>query len=100
GWQPPTLTQRLEGREVHSGRIVTQFHFKDVYSKRPLSISLRPDGRRALVALGQTGNFGVLDRTFQQVFTDVSLRVPNDFSGLVAVTKPIDFYPDLVARRG
>ena len=60
GWNPPAN---------RGGLIVNQFSFSDVYASRPFGLAMRPDGRRAIAAFYQTGNFGVLDLDLQEKFT-------------------------------
>ena len=73
-----------------------------VSSKRPFDIGIRPDGKRAIVPLFQTGNFGILDLEAQSVFPNPDLAaLPADlFKGFVATTPSIPFDNHLWPNRG
>ncbi len=64
--------------------ISDQFHRAKVNSELPAGIAFRPDGKRAVVAYGQTGNFGVLDLVRDQA--QPRTAPAGVFNGLVAVT--------------
>jgi hypothetical protein len=64
--------------------ISDQFHRAKVNAELPAGLAFRPDGNRALVAFGQTGNFGVLDTVADQI--QPRAAPPGIFNGLVAVT--------------
>lgn len=90
GWNPPATS---------GGLVVNQFRFPSVFAKRPFAMTVRHDGRRALMALFQTGNFAILDLDAQQAFQTVSSPntslggLPDDmFHGVVGVTRalPLD----------
>jgi hypothetical protein len=59
-------------------------------------MSIRPDGKRALVAFFQTGNFGVLDLDAQKHFVPEVRNVADGaFAGVVGVTPSIDLDKNL-----
>jgi len=93
GWNPPS---------DNGGRIVNQFSFPNLFAKRPFGISIRPDGKRALISFFQTGNFGVLDLDAQHRFTSPSVAgLSGDlFQGLVAVTPSVKLDSHLWPSRG
>jgi hypothetical protein len=64
---------------------------ESIYSRAPAAMSIRPDGKRALVAFSQTGNFGVMDRQEQTRFSEYGFELPSDdFLGFVGVTSKIE----------
>ena len=74
--------------------------FGTVFAKRPFSMSIRPDGKRALVAFYQTGNFGVLDLEAQKNFIPEVRNVADGaFAGVVGVTPAIPLGNDLLPSR-
>jgi hypothetical protein len=84
-----------------AGRLINQFHFRDVYAKRPFGIDVRRDGRRALVTMFQTGNFAVLDLDTQSNFGSlVTPGEPTLFSGIAAVTPAVRLDNHLWPSRG
>ncbi len=93
GWNPPP---------DNGGRIVNQFSFPNLFAKRPFGISIRPDGKRALISFFQTGNFGLLDLDAQHRFTSPSVAgLSSDlFQGLVAVTPSVKLDSHLWPSRG
>ena len=91
GWKPPA---------ADGGRVVNQFNFREIYAKRPAAIAMHPKGDRALVAFGQTANFGVLDVTAQALFPSATPATNGLFTGLAAVTESIPLDPHLWPRRG
>jgi PKD repeat protein len=93
GWNPDP---------INGGRVVNQFRFRNVFAKRPFGMSIRPDGRRALVSYFQTGNFGVLDRATQTAFGNPNVGGLPDtmFTGVVAVTPAVRLDNHLWPRRG
>ncbi len=93
GWQPSPES---------GGLVLSPLQpFTRVYSKRPYSIAMRPDGRRALLAYFQSGNFGVLDLEAQDRFPQPRLTVPEGaFSGVVGVTPAMTLDKHLWPERG
>jgi PKD repeat protein len=100
GWNPTS---------ANGGAIVNQFRFQDVFAKRPFDITMRRDGRRAIVPFFQTGNFGVLDLDAQAGFLNPPASTPkpgfgslptNHFHGFVAVTPSLLLDNHLWPRRG
>jgi hypothetical protein len=93
GWNPPA---------ANGGRIVNQFRFKEVFAKRPFDLALRPDGKRALMPLFQTGNFAVLDLDAQLAFSNpTAADLPSTlFKGVAGVTQAIRLDNHLWPRRG
>jgi hypothetical protein len=93
GWKPSPES---------GGLVLSQRQpFERVYSKRPYSIAMRPDGRRALLAYFQSGNFGVLDLEAQTKFPPPQPSVPDGaFSGVVGVTPAIPLDKNLWPSRG
>lgn len=93
GWNPSA---------ANGGRIINQFKFKEVFAKRPFGISIRPDGRRAILPYFQTGNFAVLDLDTQGLFSNPNTAgVPATlFQGVVGVTPAIRLDNHLWPRRG
>jgi hypothetical protein len=98
-----------------TGGAISQQKFGQVYTHRPFGMTIRPDGKRALVSYYQTGNFGVLDLDTQALFreTPPSIPNPNDifvdpenppppgvFLGLVAVTTALKLDNNLWPGRG
>ena len=100
GWNPPS---------ANGGLLITQFRFPTIFAKRPSTIGLRPDGKRALLGLFQTGNFGVLDQTTQAGFEKPPAGTANPsiagladtmFHGVVGVTPALRLDNFLWPRRG
>ncbi len=100
GWNPPS---------GNGGRLVTQYRFPTVFAKRPSSIAIHPDGRRAIVSLFQTGNFAVLDLGTQARFANPPGGTPNAafaglpagmFQAVAAVTPALRLDNHLWPRRG
>ncbi len=99
GWNPPP---------TNAGSIINHLTFGEVYVARPYGMAMRRDGRRAIVPLFQTGNFGVLDLDVQKRFKDtpnpanpVFGTLPEDmFHGFVAVTPAIELDPSVWPKRG
>jgi hypothetical protein len=93
----------------NGGLIVNQFRFRNVFAKRPFDITVRPDGRRALVPFFQTGNFGVLDLDAQAGFMNppggvakpaFAVLPKTQFQGFVGVTPAIRFDNHVWPSRG
>ena len=93
------------------GTRVDQFKAREVFAERPFGMSIRSDGKRALVPFYQTGNFGVLDLDAQKKFEQSppsrpranALFAPLDdgmFQGVVAVTPALRFDNNLWPNRG
>ncbi len=101
GWAP---------NPSNGGLIVNQFRFNSVFAKRPFGIAMRPDGRRALLPLFQTGNLAVLDLDAQSGFRtrpgppapkpDFAQLPATMFHGVVGVTESIDLDNHLWPSRG
>jgi hypothetical protein len=90
GWSPSAAS---------GGLVMSPGQFGEVFAKRPATLAIRPDGKRALVAYAQTGNFGVLDVESQQHFRNPDARVgptPGFFSGVVGVTPAVPMDKHLV----
>src|SRR4029078_2123954 len=103
GWNP---TVAGPNGPVVQG-IINQSGFSEVSMARPFAMAMRPDGQRALVAMHETGNFGVLDLDAQLNFKTVPNPNPalanlNDefFKAYVAATPAIRLGPDHVALNG
>jgi hypothetical protein len=91
GWNPS---------EDSGGLVLSPFRFGSVFAKRPYSMSIRPDGKRALVAFFQTGNFGVLDLDAQRHFVPAARNVADGaFAGVVGVTPAIELDKNLWPSR-
>ncbi|HEY2431353.1 MAG TPA: S8 family serine peptidase, partial [Vicinamibacterales bacterium] len=100
--------------DADTGLIVTQFSQPEVFAKRPMAVALSPGGgsgplanTRALVAFGQSGNFGVLDLFSQGQFRRLTppnaafAALPaNLFQALVGVTPSIPIGPFTWPDRG
>lgn len=101
GWAPDP---------ADGGLIINQFRFNSVFAKRPFGIAMRPDGRRALMPLFQTGNLAVLDLDAQNGFQsrpgppsakpDFAQLPETMFHGVVGVTEAIDLDNHLWPSRG
>ncbi len=93
GWNPPA---------TNGGRVTSQFQYKEVFSKRPFGLALRPDGKRAILPFFQTGNFGVLDRATQSRFNapNAAGLPPTVLQGVVGVTPAVRLDNHLWPRRG
>jgi hypothetical protein len=90
GWQPSAQS---------GGLVLSPATFGRVFAKRPTSITIRPDGKRALISYFQTGNFGVLDVEAAEQFSNPEASVfatPGLFSGVVGVTPAVRLGKDLV----
>lgn len=81
-------------------RVISQVSFPEVFAKRPFSMAISPTGRRAIVAMFQTGNFAVLDLDSQPQFAAPASGVTDVFSGLFAVTPAIELDTNLWPSRG
>jgi len=84
------------------GPVVAPSAFGNVLALRPFSMTVRPDGRRAIVAYYQTGNFGILDLDGQTHFPPpLPSPPPKNFTGVVAVTPAIlldrNLWPQIAA---
>ena len=82
GWQP----------SAESGGLVLSptGRFGNVFAKRPHSVATHPNGKRAIVAYFQTGNFGVLDLDYQARFPEPQVTAPaGALKGVLAVTPSI-----------
>jgi hypothetical protein len=91
GWNPS---------DVSGGLVLSPSTFGSVFAKRPFSMSIRPDGKRALVAFFQTGNFGVLDLDAQRYFVPLARNVSDGaFAGVVGVTPAIPLDKNLAPSR-
>ncbi len=95
GWQPSPKS---------GGLVLSPMQFGPVFAKRPIDITMRPDGNRALVAFTQTGNFGVLDHEGQKFFNNLEARTLGGaagfLSGVVAVTPSVSLDKHLWPDRG
>jgi hypothetical protein len=81
GWQPSAAS---------GGLVLSPYRFPYVFGRRPFSISIRPDGQRALVAFFQTGNFGVMDLDAQRFFAPSARNVAAGyFAGIVGLTPSV-----------
>jgi subtilisin family serine protease len=92
GWSPSPES---------GGLVISPVRFGEVFAKRPGAIAIRPDGKRALVAYLQTGNFGVLDVDAQELFkneTAAVAAVPGLFTGVTGVTPAVPMTSQLVPR--
>ena len=101
---PPLATEWFYPSEVGWGwappgsRIIDQFSYRHVFSKRPFDIDIRPDGRRALAANFQTGNVSVMDLDYQTAFMAppaggfgaLATLDTEMFHGIVGVTPALD----------
>ena len=100
-WQfPNDVSFAWAPNPANGGRVANQSRFQNVFAKRPFDMAIRPDGRRALVPMFQTGNFGVLDLDAQpQLSQPMSGRPspnpnlqglpPTAFTAFVAMTEAI-----------
>jgi PKD repeat protein len=93
GWDP---------EPENGGLIVNHITFPEVFASRPYGMTMRPDGKRAIVPLFQSGNFGVLDLEAQQHFQRPGIgSLPATlFSGVAGVTEALKLDRFLWPRRG
>ncbi len=100
-------------QDSDSGLVVSQFTMPEIFSVRPMAVAMKPRGpqgpenRRALVAFGYTGNFGVLDLDAQTAFGNASppnasiASLPSDmFHAFVGVTPALRIGPHAWPERG
>ena len=94
GWWPSAAS---------GGLVMSPGQFGEVFAKRPGTLAIRPDGKRALVAYLQTGNFGVLDVEAQEHFLNpaaAAAAVPGMFTGVIGVTPAVPMDKHLVPTTG
>jgi hypothetical protein len=86
---------------VSGGLVRSPKEFGEVFAKRPFSMSIRPDGKRALISFFQTGNFGVMDLEGQRAFDMVGRNLPEGLlAGVVAVTPALTLDKNLWPQPG